>query len=86
VEIEQHRRVIGVNEFVTDEPELTIPTPASARKPSGRSERMAKMRAERNEAGVRKLIACGLLRAEPRTSSHTRVRGGTARSMKFARR
>src|SRR5204862_1207422 len=26
-EIEQHRRVIvGVNEFVTDEPELTIPT------------------------------------------------------------
>jgi methylmalonyl-CoA mutase N-terminal domain/subunit len=57
-EIEQHRRVIvGVNEFVTDEPELTIPllrigedTERSQR------ERLAKLRAERNDASCREAL------------------------------
>src|SRR4029079_17678028 len=57
-EIEQHRRVIvGVNEFVTDEPELTIPllrvgedTERSQR------ERLAKLRAERDDASCRQAI------------------------------
>jgi methylmalonyl-CoA mutase N-terminal domain/subunit len=51
-EIEQHRRVIvGVNEFVTDEPELSIPIlkVGEAAERSQR-ERMAKMRAERDQA------------------------------------
>jgi methylmalonyl-CoA mutase N-terminal domain/subunit len=51
-EIEQHRRVVvGVNEFVTDEPELTIPVlrvGAAAERRQG--ERMAKLRAERDGA------------------------------------
>jgi methylmalonyl-CoA mutase N-terminal domain len=50
-EIEQHRRVIvGVNEFVTDEPELSIPIlrVGEAAERSQR-ERMAKMRAERDQ-------------------------------------
>jgi len=51
-EIEQHRRaVVGVNEFVTDEPELTIPVlkvGADAERRQG--ERMAKLRAERDQA------------------------------------
>ena len=50
-EIEQHRRVIvGVNEFVTDEPELSIPilkVGESAEK--SQRERMAKLRAERDQ-------------------------------------
>ncbi len=51
-EIEQHRRVIvGVNEFVTDEPELTIPIlkigEATER---DQRQRMAKLRAERDDA------------------------------------
>jgi len=51
-EIEQHRRVIvGVNEFVTDEPELTIPTlKVGAEAERSQRERMAKMRAERSQA------------------------------------
>jgi methylmalonyl-CoA mutase, N-terminal domain len=53
-EIEQHRRVIvGVNEFVTDEPELSIELlkigEATERE---QGERMAKMRAERDNALV----------------------------------
>jgi methylmalonyl-CoA mutase, N-terminal domain len=53
-EIEQHRRVIvGVNEFVTDEPELSIELlkigEATERE---QGERMAKMRAERDNSLV----------------------------------
>jgi methylmalonyl-CoA mutase N-terminal domain/subunit len=50
-EIEQHRRVIvGVNEFVTDEPELTIPIlKVGAAAERSQRERMAKMRAERDQ-------------------------------------
>ncbi|MEO7085702.1 MAG: methylmalonyl-CoA mutase family protein [Gemmatimonadaceae bacterium] len=50
-EIEQHRRaIVGVNEFVTDEPELTIPTlKVGAETERAQRERMAKMRAERNQ-------------------------------------
>ena len=49
-EIEQHRRVIvGVNEFVTDEPELTIQLLKIAEETEREQrERMAKMRAERD--------------------------------------
>jgi methylmalonyl-CoA mutase N-terminal domain/subunit len=51
-EIEQHRRVIvGVNEFVTDEPELTIPIlKVGANAERSQRERMAKLRAERDQA------------------------------------
>ena len=50
-EIEQHRRaIVGVNEFVTDEPELTIPIlrvgEATERE---QRDRMAKLRAERDQ-------------------------------------
>jgi len=51
-EIEQHRRVIvGVNEFVSDEPELSIPLlkVGEAAERSQR-QRLAKVRAERDEA------------------------------------
>jgi methylmalonyl-CoA mutase N-terminal domain/subunit len=51
-EIEQHRRVIvGVNEFVTDEPELTIPIlKVGEDAERTQRERMAKVRAERDQA------------------------------------
>jgi methylmalonyl-CoA mutase N-terminal domain/subunit len=51
-EIEQHRRVIvGVNEFVTDEPELTIPILKVGEDTERlQRERMAKLRAERDQA------------------------------------
>ncbi len=51
-EIEQHRRaVVGVNEFVTDEPELTIPVLKVGRDAEHRQqERMARLRAERDDA------------------------------------
>ena len=51
-EIEQHRRaVVGVNEFVTDEPELTIPVLKVGRDAERRQqERMARLRAERDDA------------------------------------
>jgi methylmalonyl-CoA mutase, N-terminal domain len=51
-EIEQHRRVIvGVNEFVTDEPELTIPIlKVGENAERSQRERMAKLRAERDQA------------------------------------
>ena len=58
-EIEQHRRVIvGVNEFVTDEPELSIPIlkVGEAAERSQR-ERMAKMRAERDQAACDEALA-----------------------------
>jgi len=53
-EIEQHRRtIVGVNEFVTDEPELSIPTlKVGADAEREQRARMAKMRAERD------LVAC----------------------------
>src|SRR5215475_3462903 len=51
-EIEQHRRVIvGVNEFVTDEPELTIPIlKVGENAERSQRERMAKLRSERDQA------------------------------------
>ncbi len=51
-EIEQHRRVIvGVNEFVTDEPELSIPIlKVGADAEASQRTSMAKMRAERDSA------------------------------------
>jgi methylmalonyl-CoA mutase, N-terminal domain len=58
-EIEQHRRVIvGVNEFVTDEPELSIPIlkVGEAAEQSQR-ERMAKLRAERDQRAVDDALA-----------------------------
>jgi len=50
-EIEQHRRtIVGVNEFVTDEPELSIPTlKVGADAEREQRARMAKMRAERDQ-------------------------------------
>jgi methylmalonyl-CoA mutase N-terminal domain/subunit len=51
-EIEQHRRaIVGVNEFVTDEPELTIPLlKVGAETERSQRERMAQMRAQRDSA------------------------------------
>ncbi|HEY5220340.1 MAG TPA: methylmalonyl-CoA mutase family protein, partial [Gemmatimonadaceae bacterium] len=51
-EIEQHRRVVvGVNEFITDEPELSIPVLKVGQDAERRQgERMAKLRAERDQA------------------------------------
>jgi methylmalonyl-CoA mutase N-terminal domain/subunit len=52
-EIEQHRRVIvGVNEFVTDEPELTIPLLKIGDTESEQRERLASLRATRDAALV----------------------------------
>jgi methylmalonyl-CoA mutase, N-terminal domain len=50
-EIEQHRRVVvGVNEFVTDEPELTIPVLRVGEAAERRqAERMARVRGERDQ-------------------------------------
>ena len=52
-EIEQHRRVIvGVNEFVTDEPELTIPIlKVGQDAEESQRARLAKLRAERDQPG-----------------------------------
>jgi methylmalonyl-CoA mutase N-terminal domain/subunit len=51
-EIEQHRRaIVGVNEFVTDEPELTIPTlKVGADAENSQRDAMAKMRQTRDNA------------------------------------
>jgi methylmalonyl-CoA mutase N-terminal domain/subunit len=50
-EIEQHRRVIvGVNEFVTDEPELTIPLLKIGDTEKEQRERLAHLRATRDKA------------------------------------
>ena len=57
-EIEQHRRVIvGVNEFVTDEPELTIPLlKVGEDTEKSQRERLAKLRKERDEAACRQAL------------------------------
>jgi methylmalonyl-CoA mutase N-terminal domain/subunit len=51
-EIEQHRKlVVGVNEFVTEEPELSIPTlKIGAEAEQEQREKMAKLRASRDHA------------------------------------
>jgi methylmalonyl-CoA mutase N-terminal domain/subunit len=69
-EIEQHRRVIvGVNEFVTDEPELRIEllriAEATERE---QGQRMAKMRAERDKGLVEKRLTA--LREAAKTSQN----------------
>jgi methylmalonyl-CoA mutase, N-terminal domain len=57
-EIEQHRRVIvGVNEFITDEPELTIPILKIGDTEREQRERLAKVRATRDQARVEKSLA-----------------------------
>ena len=58
-EIEQRRRlIVGVNEFHTDEPELTIPLlRVGAEAERGQRERMAKMRAERDGALCERRLA-----------------------------
>jgi methylmalonyl-CoA mutase, N-terminal domain len=70
-EIEQHRRVIvGVNEFVTDEPELTIPL-LKVGEDTDRSqrERLAKLRRDRDNTACQK--ALDDLREAARGSSNT---------------
>src|ERR1700704_6068653 len=69
-EIEQHRRVIvGVNEFVTDEPELKIELLKIAEETErDQSRRMAAMRAERDNALVEKRLAA--LREAAKTSEN----------------
>ncbi|HXT18849.1 MAG TPA: methylmalonyl-CoA mutase family protein [Gemmatimonadaceae bacterium] len=58
-EIEQHRRaIVGVNEFVTDEPELSIPIlKVGAEAERSQRERMATMRAERNQQSCDEALA-----------------------------
>jgi len=58
-EIEQQRRVVvGVNEFVTNEPELTIPTLRVGEETTiAQNERLAKMRATRDDAVVKQRLA-----------------------------
>ena len=69
-EIEQHRRVIvGVNDFVTDEPELKIELLKIAEETErDQSRRMAKMRAERNNDLVEKRLSA--LREAAKTSQN----------------
>jgi methylmalonyl-CoA mutase N-terminal domain/subunit len=69
-EIEQHRRVIvGVNDFVTDEPELKIELLKIAEETEReQSSRMAKMRAERDNGLVEKRL--GALRQAAKTSEN----------------
>ena len=56
-EIEQHRRVIvGVNEFVTDEPELTIPILKIGDTEAEQRERLANLRATRDQARVERAL------------------------------
>ncbi|HEY5060184.1 MAG TPA: methylmalonyl-CoA mutase family protein, partial [Gemmatimonadaceae bacterium] len=57
-EIEQHRRaIVGVNEFVTDEPELTIPLlKVGAETERSQRERMAQMRAQRDGAACARAL------------------------------
>jgi methylmalonyl-CoA mutase N-terminal domain/subunit len=58
-EIEQHRRVIvGVNEFVTNEPELSIPIlKVGETAERSQRERMASLRAERSQDAVDEALA-----------------------------
>jgi len=69
-EIEQHRRVIvGVNDFVTDEPELRIELlKVSEEMERDQKQRMAKMRAERDNALVEKRLTA--LREAAKTSQN----------------
>jgi methylmalonyl-CoA mutase N-terminal domain/subunit len=69
-EIEQHRRVIvGVNDFVTDEPELKIELLRIAEETEREQKhRMAKLRSERDNALVEKRLAA--LREAARTSEN----------------
>jgi len=56
-EIEQHRRVIvGVNEFVTDEPELTIPLLTIGDTEAEQRERLADLRSKRDNDRVAKAL------------------------------
>ena len=57
-EIEQHRRlIVGVNEFVTDEPELTIPLLRIGEETDrSQRERLAKLRRERDEAACQQAL------------------------------
>ncbi len=56
-EIEQRRKlVVGVNEFVTDEPELTIPLLKIGDTEAHQKARMAKLRAERDNALVQQRL------------------------------
>jgi methylmalonyl-CoA mutase, N-terminal domain len=56
-EIEQHRRVIvGVNEFVTDEPELTIPLLKIGNTDEEQRERLAHLRQTRDTALVERRL------------------------------
>ena len=56
-EIEQHRRVIvGVNEFVTDEPELTIPTLKIGNTDEEQRARLASLRKTRDSALVERRL------------------------------
>jgi methylmalonyl-CoA mutase N-terminal domain/subunit len=57
-EIEQHRRVIvGVNEFVTDEPELTIPILKIGDTEAEQRERLANLRKTRDQTRVENALA-----------------------------
>ena len=68
-EIEQHRRVIvGVNEFVTDEPELTIPILKIGDTEAQQRERLASLRATRDKGRVE--IALASLRTAAKTNEN----------------
>jgi methylmalonyl-CoA mutase, N-terminal domain len=69
-EIEQHRRIIvGVNDFVTDEPELSIELLKVTEETEGeQKQRMAKMRAERDNILVEKRL--NALRDAAKTSQN----------------
>ena len=68
-EIEQHRRVIvGVNEFVTDEPELTIPILKIGDTEAEQRERLAGLRATRDQARAEKALAS--LRTAAKTNAN----------------
>ena len=70
-EIEQHRRVIvGVNEFVTDEPELTIPLlKVGEETERSQRERLATLRRERDDRACRE--ALDALREAARGTTNT---------------
>src|SRR6476620_1814402 len=68
-EIEQHRRVIvGVNEFVTDEAELTIPLLKIGDTEAEQRERLAGLRATRDQGRVEKSLAA--LRTAAKTEAN----------------
>lgn len=68
-EIEQHRRVIvGVNEFVTDEPELTIPLLTIGDTEAEQRERLAHLRSTRDAHRVTKSLDA--LRAAARSNEN----------------